>query len=355
MTGIQRRATRSSTPQRRGTAPPSTSAEPKTSTFSATEDLPDDPHVMLLFEGLLWFMYHGTDECQIGIHNATHGGLFPHAHRHDLEIKVWERATTCDPQPNQSCCALKPDVRVNPIKIGDPRTITGIQIDVNRPLMEGVYVYQKGPFSRPDFEGKNDPADWRWLIDFDKDLYHPQGIRLNPRYVNPGIWINSGTFFTLAKTTYNFDLHPDSGTDIPMGNVALIAGGAIALQPGGNVRLTIRRAYPDDPTIITLPYDADKRFQIDIRNACVNGAGKRCTRDDYGSDANDFYLYNNTFTRPSGTRRYVLRRRERRPKQLAYDRPHTTRKTCFDPEDYETVKSNNEAPCGPVGAGYGGG
>jgi hypothetical protein len=41
--------------------------------YSKKDTLPDDPDVRLLFHGLLWFTFHGIDECQIGIHNTTQG------------------------------------------------------------------------------------------------------------------------------------------------------------------------------------------------------------------------------------------------------------------------------------------
>ena len=330
------------------------------STYCYTHHLPPDPNVLLLFEGLMWFMYHQKDECQIGIHNRNHApGLLSGRH-HQLEVKIWERVgEACKPYDRQG----KP----NPIIIGNPKKITGIQIDVNLPKIdeangykEGVLVYQgkRDDFPRPDDQNVNDPSDWRWMIDFETSLYKKQ-INLTPGDINPGIWINHATFFTLVKTTYDFELRPDRGSKIiKLGNVPLMAGGNIYLAKGGNVTLTIRRAYPNDPDIITLPFDDHKRYQIDIKNECRNKYGKPCKSTDFENEGNDFYLYNDNFPRPSWkTPKYTLHRigRPAAGPQIATPRPDSRHKVCFDASHEEEIKSNNEAPCGPVCAGLGGG
>jgi hypothetical protein len=367
MTQSKRTPTQPATPQTRAT--PEDSGKAKDASYYYTHYLPEDPNVLLLFEGLMWFMYHGKDECQIGIHNRSHtlpGSLS--SRHHELEVKIWERDKDCDSSTSPTCC--KPFDRhgkPNPITIGDPRKITGIQIDVNRPLtdgtgkyQEGVWVYQKEgyDFPRPDPNHENDPSDWRWMIDFERQLYK-KTVNLKPGDINPGIWINHATFFTLVKTTYDFELHPDRGNKIiELGNVPLMAGGNIYLHKDGNVTLTIRRAYPDDPDIIVLPWKERTRYQIDIKNECRNKYGERCKPKDYGNKGNDFYLYNDNFPRPSlSTPKYTLHRVGQRLSgpAIAIPRPDARHKVCFEKNAQEEIESNNEAPCGPVCAGLGGG
>jgi len=354
---IDRDPSQRSRPQRRRTTPPPVRSFDRKPTYEITDKLSDDPTVTLLFEGLLWFMYHGSQECQVGIHNSTKVSL-PHPHQHELEIRVWEKEKGCNPK-DLGCCIPY----VEPIRIPKPTDIAGIQIDVNRPVKEGVYVYQNGRFCRPDTQYENDPYDWRWITDFEYYPLYPEGITLDPQYVNPGVWINNGTFFTLQKTTYHFDLHPASGSEIhSLGNVALLAGAYIDLtpqvgmEPGGDVTLTIREKYPKPSRIIRLPYNGTKRYQIDIRNECMKG-DKRCEPGDFGtgSDRNDFYLYNKTFKAPQGRQKYTLHRVEPyKSLRDAFRLSDRANMLCLTGDDQEHIHSNNEAPCGPVCASGGG-
>jgi hypothetical protein len=77
--------------------------------------------------------------------------------------------------------------------------------------------------------------------------------------------------------------------------------------------------------------------------------GKRCKPDDYGEKKNDFYLYNETFTRPYGEPEYTLKQVTKVTAALL------PKEICFLSEDEPYVKSSNDAPCGPVSAGGGGG
>src|SRR6185503_18492183 len=103
----------------------------KTVTYEVRRDLPRDPTVRLVFEGLLWFVFHGKDECQVGVHNTTHGPN-PHGHQHDLDIRLWK----IDRRGVPAGCTM-----YKRFHIGDPKGITGIQIDVNRPRPSTEYVY----------------------------------------------------------------------------------------------------------------------------------------------------------------------------------------------------------------------
>lgn len=332
----------SSVTQRRTQSRRRTRAEEqsKPMTYTTVEDLPDNPDVRLLFEGLLWFMYHGYDECEVAIHNHTQTGL--HIKRHRLIVQVWK-----DPGCTQGTSHC-PDV----YQIGNPKNIAGIQIDVNRPKYPGVHVYQK------DEHGTWADHDWRWVIDFEQDPLYRTGITLNADRVNPGVWINHGYFYTLARTTRDFQLRPFSNDDCASGGdpcgdprrVAFLVGGNIYLDNGGDVTLTIRYRYPQKPTVISLPKVAGKS-QIDILNMCYKN-NKPCVPSDYGENENDFRLYNDTFRKPAGRSYYFLYPygpREKYPKDDLFG---------FRTEPYHTQKvidSSNDVPCGPVGAGRGGG
>lgn len=323
-------------------------AEPQTQavcpeTYYRKDYLPSDPPtVTLLFEGLLWFLFHGKEECQVAIHNETWSATHPHAH--ELHVQIWDKITGCG--SGQSCGTPKT------IPLGDVREFDGIQIDVNRPHPDhkNVYVYEK----LRDEHGRpvKPPEDWRWVPDFEKPPLFPNGIKLEAKDVNPGIWINHGLFYTLLKTTYEFEVRKGltGGPGPNIGNVALLVGGNIYLEKDGDVTLTVRRRFPGRSEIYTLPWAANKCYQIDIRNMC-----RHCEPNHYGAWQNDFYLYNSTFTVPPSTPKpiYRLHRRGSRnpdaPKYLEF-----ARSVCGTESFQEKIASSNEAPCGPVCAGAGG-
>ncbi|HEX5890649.1 MAG TPA: hypothetical protein VFY61_18190 [Pyrinomonadaceae bacterium] len=333
---------------------PSAQATCPAGTYCTKDYIPPNPTVTLLFEGLLWFLFHGKDECQVAIHNTTRAAT--HRHRHELQVQVWKNITKCGPRQEE--CGAPEKISI------DMKEFAGIQIDVNRPKEEGknIYVYQSA-YGKP-----KEDADWSYVTDFEKDPLYRNGIKLDAKDINPGVSINHGLFYTLLKTTYEFELRRlvagiptgASGSGTKVGNVALLVGGNIYLDDGGDVTLTVRQRYPAQPKIITLPKQRDKCYQIDIKNVCVKRNGERCERGHYGRLENDFYLYNDTFSVPSGgplsTRRYSL---HRLGPLLAWDRvPRPTPVQPICGREYYTDKyiySNNEAPCGPVCAGAGGG
>jgi hypothetical protein len=326
--------------------PPTNGQVDKPITYSKTDHLPDKVHVRIVFEGLLWFVFHGTDECQVGVVNTTHGPD-PHPARHDLDIRVWTRDRR-KPAP----CDL-----MDRFHIGNPKSVTNIQIDVNKPApsSEGVKCYEPNVVSSGAMA--YDEKDWRWLIDFERSPLYPKGIRLDESKINPGISINHGVFYTLSTSTYEFDFVPDNLKDdakdsIKHGTyVALLAAADIELQKDGDVTLVIRRAFPSTSLFLPLRYSDSVRYQIDIRNICMVD-GKPCPPKKADSES-DFYLYNETFTRPVGAPLYTLQKRP--PAAGLAGSYRFPSDVCAYPVDRGQTESTNEAPCGPVTAGGGGG
>jgi len=316
--------------------------------YSVKNDLPDNPDVRLLFHGLLWFTFHGIDECQIGIHNTTQGHILPHRYPHELDVLVW---TIDGCRTAQMRCSHDPKDR-----IGNPKNIECIQIDVNNPKAgtEGVYVFEKGDFKKPpEDQSGNHPNDWRWVLDFEQEPFYPRGIQLNPDTVNPVVSINHGLFHTLLKTSSTFELLPGGGTPIPIGNVAQYLGANIYLEPNGEVKLTIRYSFPRPSKTVTLRKAANTCYQIDITNDCFKG-GDHCRFDKpaHPTDKrqrNDFYLYYDCFDVPGGSEEIELR------KNGGSGSPPTLPPyVCSEQRTKEYIDSNNDSPCGSVVAGRGG-
>lgn len=313
-------------------------------THSIKNVLLPDPTVQLVFEGLLWFIFHDSEECQIGIHNTTQGTSVPHDHPHFLEIDVWTIESGCG--TSAKVCG-----RPEKISIGNPKTISSIQINASMPKENGVQVYQKDPFDRLNNDA-SDPKDWRWVFDFEKDPFYPKGIKLHPEKINPSISINNGLFYTLHKTSSTFELLPLGGTGSQkVGNAVHFVGGNIYLKEGGEVTLTIRRPAPVPPTVKHLTLKDGVCYQIDIRNVCKkNHQPCAFTPDDpVIEERNDFYLYYETFTKPSDRPVYTLKLDTPGP---AGDFPP---EICLETDVVERIESSKDSPCGSVTAGGGGG
>ena len=320
----------------------------RTVTYSKKDGLDQNADVRLLFHGLLWFTFHGTDECEIGIHNTTQGHIFPQRYPHELDVSVWT-ITGCT--TGQRRCTLfdNPDHR-----IGNPKNIEGIQIDVNNPRAgtSGVYVYEKDPFRKPpEPQSGNDPNDWRWVLDFEQAPFYAGGIQLNPDAVNPVVSINHGLFYTLLKTTSTFQLLPGSDTPISIGHVAQYLGCNIYLEPNGEVKVTIRYRFPHPSKTFTLRKAANTCYEIDITNDCYKN-NDHCVfeKPDHPTDKkkrNDFYLYYDCFDVPDGFEEIGL-------KQSAGGTPPSLPPYICYQERQDRKESNNESPCGSVVAGRGG-
>ena len=321
----------------------------RTVTYSVKDVLDPNADVRLLFHGLLWFTFHSMDECEIGIHNTTQGHIFPHRYPHELDVLAWTITAGCG-TAHRTCTPLD-----NPNhRIGNPKNIEGIQIDVNNPKAgtEGVYVFEHGEFKKPpDDQSGNHPNDWRWVLDLEQEPFYEHGIQLNPETVNPVISINHGLFYTLLKTTSTFDLLKGGNAPKPIGNVAQYLGCNIYLEPNGEVKVTIRYRFPHPSKTFTLRKAANTCYEIDITNDCYKN-GHHCVfdRPDHPTDKrkrNDFYLYYDCFDVPDGYEEIGLKQNtsERPPSLPPY--------ICYE-EGQDRKESNNESPCGAVVAGRGG-
>jgi hypothetical protein len=312
-------------------------------TYEMTDRFPAaEPTVKLVFHGLLNFFFDGKRGCEIGIPNITQGLPQPHPHPHEFNISVWTTALggVCLPSPLLN------------FQIKNTKDIGGVKIDVHNPdEFDGVYVYgnPKGSFVRPN--PQNDPRDWRWVVDFERDVYSDR-IKPKASTLTPSVQINNGLFYTLFKTTTNFALRPDEDSrgDRLIGNIAEYVAANIY---AGQVDLTILPLSPDLPHLpIPLVAGLGLRYQIDITNSCRQGADP-CHFDPAGDKhhRNDFYLYYETFEKPaSNPVEYGLvcmdcqgQRDQRNEDELGI---------CLEQERKKRhITSNNEAPCGPSGYG----
>lgn len=255
-----------------------------------------EPTVTILFHGLQCFFFEGSRWCTVGLHNTTHAR--PHPQPHDYVVRIWKKVGgVCPSSPYRN------------FTIGNPKKTSKMYITAEGVAegFEGVYVYQRDPFNRPeDPTQPNDPKDWRWAVDFD-DLH--EQIQFKSGTMDPGVTIDSGIFYTLRKTNSKFRLHPagqpDAVGNIDLGSVAEILGANIYLrppgasgEPGGNVTLT-GGPFRTPEVLSAAP---GITYQIDITNNCERAQHPPCRFDSAPHNPkevrNDFYLYYKLFEPP---------------------------------------------------------
>jgi hypothetical protein len=302
-----------------------------TTSYQVRESIPPDPTVRIVFHGLLSFFFDGNRRCQIGIPNITQGLPQPHRHPHEFQVSIWTIANQCPPAPLT-------------IPIVNSNLIEKVDINVSNPMqVDGVYVYEKNPasaFNRLDPQGTNDPKDWRWVLDVESDLLYPTGVDEIPQTLKPSVYINNGLFYTYYKTRSTFVLHPsDSSGDKRIGTYAEILACNIYLGLGGVLTLSI----PPLPMPITLLGGLGLKYQIDITNNCRKG-GQQCNFAQSGpkENRNDFYLYYETFNRPSSRPEYELQLERAVEDQSVFD-------ICQErTRGKKNIDSSKDSPCGAV-------
>lgn len=305
-----------------------------------------EPTVTILFHGLQCSFFEGTSWCTVGLHNTTH--TRPHPQPHDYVVKIWKKVN--------GACPAKP---YKHLIIGDPKLVSKMHVTAEGVAegFEGVHVYQRDPFNRPDPDNTNDPKDWRWAIDFD-ELY--EEINIKPGTLDPGVIINNGLFYTLRKTRSKFRLHPvgqpDAEGNIVLGSVAEFLAANIYLkqpdgagQPGGKVTLSGGKFHNTPEVLVAEP---GITYQIDITNNCDNVAQNppckfMSAQGNPKEVRNDFYLYYKLFD-PQPEPEYELIITER-------IEPLDEHLEQFGACGLPGARATDDAPCGGVGFGGGGG
>lgn len=280
---------------------------------------PEPPTVKLIFHGLFCCFFDGMKECFVGTHNTTHRAGGPHTgtHPHDYEVRILQKDNGA------------PTV-LHPSPAGDPRGFPPLDITVTGSafpggVAPGVYVYTGPLHDQFGRRPADDPRDWRWVIDFEEEMY-PGGVKGRiPDSLLPGVTIDNGLFHTHKKTAAQFDLVPENGSAIiPMNSVAEEAAANIYLGEGGFVQLT---GGPVGD--LRLDYAPNRTYEVYILNLCDGNAHATCKYDPNSRDKkkrNDFFLYYETFDPSQNGPEYLLVKRGR-------------------------VRASDDSPCGPTSYG----
>jgi hypothetical protein len=252
-------------------------------------DFPTAPvAVTVVFRGLLTFCFDGKNLCEVGVFKS-----FPTGHEHNLVFRKWEKK-------DGKCPAEPAMVYAMPT--------SKFELVVNKPLpaVDGVFIKGKDPFDR--LKSTSDPQDFRWMVDFEKDLYPTAPVNKDGTKVSPRLIMKKGIFYTHQKTLNTFNGVPSTGVgDVRLGggSVAEVTAARIYLDTGGSVDVFI-----DNVKVDTLTPAANLEFQIDVYNLCDPSTHPLCeyipAHPSEKEKRNDFFIYYRAITLGAGEPEYHL-------------------------------------------------
>jgi hypothetical protein len=289
--------------------------------ISGFPDLPVS--VTVVFRGLLTLCFQGAKSCEVGVLKEFFAGQ-----EHDLVFRKWIKSPDCPSGPDLSY----------------PRPSSSFELRVNNPhpSADGVFIIGGATFDRTG--AGNHPNDFRWMIDFESDLYDTPVPKI-PDKVTPRLTINKGVFYAHHTTLTGFNAHPSGGSGavkLGGGSIAEVMAARIYLDAGGSVDVVI-----DGSTVDTLRQATGLEYQIDVFNLCDPSSHAACRYlPAHPSDKrmrNDFYMYYNAINLTGGLEEYQLM-------------------AVFPTQDsditgicrIEKEHGTDPAPCGPSGFGQSG-
>jgi len=276
--------------------------------------------VTVVFRGLLTFCFNGGTSCEVGVLNEFFTGQ-----EHDFLFRKWIKSPQCPREP----------------KIFN-KPVNTFELRVNKPLpgFDGVFFFGQNPFVRTG--ASNHRNDFRWMIDFESDLYSAPVPKKTGK-ITPRLGINKGVFYTHQKTLSKFNGVPSSGSGqikLGGGSVAEVMAANIYLAAGGFVEIII-----DGVPVDTLSPTTGTSFQVDVFNLCDPSPHPACdflpAHPTDKRKRNDFYMYYNAVDLSGGLEEYQL--------MAVLPPAQATPITgiCTRPGEHST----DPAPCGPAGFG----
>jgi hypothetical protein len=275
---------------------------------------------------LLTFCFDGKNLCEIGVFKDS-----PAGHEHSLVFRKWEKVNgVCPKEPTKEYKTPTKD----------------FELVVNKPHpdADGVFIKGRDPFDR--LKPASDPEDFRWMIDFDRELYplaHSHIVK-DAAGVSPRLKMRKGIFYTHQKTVNLFNAVPSTGDpdDIKLGgsSIAMVTAARIYLDMGGSVEVHI-----DGTLVDTLEPTANLEYQLDVYNLCDPIAHPLCDyKPAHPTDKqkrNDFFVYYRALALPPGQPEYHLMA------VLPPKKDVPIKGICQRDKEF----SSDPAPCG--GTGYG--
>ncbi len=272
---------------------------------------PATSFITVIFGGLMGFCYNSVDyswpACEIGFH--------PGGGQHKKDFKIYR----IDPSGNCTLYSTLPTNKDMSLKVS------------SQPKGPQFYETDDPFFDRI----KGDAQDFRWMPDLHGPDFYPEGYKLKNVY-NNRLAIYDGTFYTWLKTNSKFRLADKNHGNAEIrkyGYVAMYMAAAIDAVNNNDGLLEI-----DHGTNIPLPWGANVRYQILLRNECMSCSPEINNPNE--ERRNDFHFNRKVLNIPSGRMQYAM---------WIDGKPEEGSELKFCPDIHG--RGSDEAPC--MGSGYG--
>lgn len=233
-----------------------------------TTCLPDNPPIMLVYDGLLGICYNRSEDiCEIGYHSR--------AANHHPQIDVIAVRLEGEPRAES---LLHLSWNRNEI----PWTEFRLRLINPLPEHEAVDFYLPGRDAKTD-EGSK---DFRWLVDIE-ELHGNNTLEKQPGGFSPRLLIEQGTFYTLALTTDIYQIRPINEQPVSEREIAHLTAANLYCDPqDGKLQLELH----NDQEGFTLEWSVQGRqIFVLVQNDCSLEDGKSC--NDASDPDTDFELY----------------------------------------------------------------
>ncbi|HZG51407.1 MAG TPA: hypothetical protein VEZ40_04655 [Pyrinomonadaceae bacterium] len=296
-----------------------------------TDDLPNDPTVILVFHGLMGFAYNPLGFCEVGMHAK--------APEHEFSVHAYGSTTPSDDD-------LLYSYKAGPA--GD-MAINVIRFDVKNPRTEGVQFYKPGVTSIANQQEASDDRAFSAVLDLEGPDFYNRPLRKKPGAFKPRMHVKNGIFYTYARTPKQFRRSAPND-DLNLGRIAWLIGANIYLQDDGFVSLRIGSEE------LRLKAAGGRKYLLFFNNGCPHGDCTYIPTSAKKEKRNDFYLYYKTFDIPNDREEYELVLNDSRLTPRAIDSaPKSVANLRSILGPLADKLSNDEAPCGGAGYGKGGG
>lgn len=219
------------------------------------------PTIKLTFNGLFLFCFD-TDEEES---NMCHAGVLTTGLDHELSVSIFETTnvgTDETPVYNhskkvftlcQATCRMLGDVYLC------VKPYSGKVEPVRR------YEYGDGsPIDRSDDYMETDPANFKWIIDFENGEFGDQKLDIAPGVFSPVLHINTGTFYTDLVAEYSYDIVRADEARRGFGRVAETISANLELEPEDEIVLEDSNQNP----LWKLNRNSKATYWIHFQNVC---------------------------------------------------------------------------------------
>ncbi|MFP5261281.1 MAG: hypothetical protein ACLGJB_05175 [Blastocatellia bacterium] len=212
---------------------------------TTSEYLTGDPLATIYFHSLLNFSFNREACCEVGVNSR--------ASSHNVNIQLAKKG---------SCERVSVPL---PADFADPKKAYRLKINVNRPVRNGVYVFDPAPGSGA-LDGRYSFIEYG--LDLEGPDMHNRWLQKRSESLWPRFSITNGLFYTYKVSVSKFALARGKVLGKSK-NIVLVQAADIYLDMEGSIEFILN----DEPPLLTLPLTRGEKYEIAITNSYRGAAG----------------------------------------------------------------------------------